>query len=146
MTTVTTTTTMTKTTVTTLMTTTYIDGPLLTGSVSVVPGVTYEVNLKLMMGDLDGTREYADLTIDGQSTGRCGNTSHSLSSGSCEWLSCDTGLSDLNSANSVVSIRLQYNREYHYSYSGRCTVSGTSNVRAAAFLMLKPKGIFLYRL
>ena len=80
----------------TLMTTSAIDGPLLTGSVSVVPGVTYEVNLKLMMGDLDSTYEYADLTLDAQSSGRCGNTSHSLSSGSCEWLSCDTGLSDLN--------------------------------------------------
>ena len=126
------------------MTTRYISRPLLTGSVSVVPGVTYGVQLKLMMGDLDSTSEYADLSIDGQSTGRCGDSRHSLSSGICyQWLPCDSGLSDLTSANSVVSISLQYNNAYDASLSGPCTVNGTSGVYAAAILTLTPEGIFL---
>ena len=132
---------------TTLMTTrTFTRGPLLTESVSVVPGVTYGVQLKLMMGDLDSTSEYADLSIDGQSTGRCGDSSHSLRYRSCEWLPCDSGLSDLTSANSVVSISLQYNSGYDASLSGPCTVNGTSSVYAAAILTLSPKGIFLNNL
>ena len=118
------------------------DWRLLTGSVSVVPGVTYGVQLKLMMGDLNSISEYADLSLDGQSTGRCGNSSNSLSSRSCDWLPCDSGLSDLTSANSSVSISIQYNNGYDYSLSGPCTVNGTSGVYAAAILTLSPKGIF----
>ena len=102
------------------MTTSKTNGPLLTGSVSVVPGVTYGVQLKLMMGDLDSTDEWADLFLDGRSSGRCGDNAHSLADRSCDWLSCDSGLSDLTSANSVISISLQYSTTYTAEFSGPC--------------------------
>ena len=126
------------------MTTRQIDGPLLSGMLSVVPGAAYQVQVKLMMGDLDSTSEYATISVDGRPTGRCGNNAHSLSAASCEWLSCSSRLADVNSTNSAVAIRVQYNSGYHYSYSGPCQVNGTSDVYAAALVTLIPKGKILF--
>ena len=123
-----------------LIDTSQTDGPLLAGMLSVVPGVAYQVQVKLMMGDLDGTHEYADISVDGRPSGRCGNNANSLSAASCDWLSCSSGLSDVNSANSAVAIRVNYNSAYNYAYSGPCQVNGTSSVYAAALVTLIPRG------
>ena len=123
-----------------LIDTSQTDGPLLAGMLSVVPGVAYQVQVKLMMGDLDGTHEYADISVDGRPSGRCGNNANSLSAASCDWLSCSSGLADVNSANSAVAIRVNYNSAYNYAYSGPCQVNGTSSVYAAALVTLIPRG------
>ena len=125
----------------TLIDTRQVDAPLVTGTISVVPGVTYGVEVKVMMGDLDGGGgENVAIGIDGKSPELC--TPSGLSARSCEWYNCP-GLSDLNANSAAVNLRLQYGRGYNYAYSGPCQVNGTSSVYAAAIITLTPGGMYV---
>ena len=125
------------------MTTKAVDGPLITGPLSVVPGVSYKVQVKVMMGDLDGgSGEYVDIGIDGKPFERCTPLLCESCAGSCEWHEC-SGISDLIARDYSITIRLQYGNGYNYDYSGPCQVNGTGNVYAAAIITLVPNGMLI---
>ena len=124
----------------TLVDTRAVNAPLVTETISVAPGVTYWVQVKVMMGDLDngdGANENVAIGIDGKSSETC--TPSGLRAGSCEWYTC-SGLSDLTANSAAVNLRFQYGSGYDYYYSGPCQVNGTSSVYAAAIITLTPKG------
>ena len=126
----------------TLKTTSTVHGPLLTGSMSVVSGATYEVKVEVKIGDLDGhSGEYVDISVDGKSSHRC--TPSGTSAGSCNWYDC-SGLSDMTASSSSVDIRLQYGSGYDsQGNGGPCTVDGVT-AYAAARITFTPRR-FLFR-
>ena len=117
-------------------------GPLLTGSMSVVSGATYEVKVEVKIGDLDGdSGEYVDISVDGKSSHRC--TPTGTSAGSCNWYDC-SGISDMTASSSSVDLRLQYGSGYDsQGNGGPCTVDGVTAYAAARITFTPRRFSFL---
>ena len=125
-----------------LKTTNTTSGPLLTGSLPVVSGATYDVKIEVQIGDLDGdSREYVNISIDSQSSYRC--TPTGTTAGSCNWYDCSGG-SDLTATSSSVNVRLQYGSGYDSKANGsHCQVEGVTAYAAARITFTPSKLRFI---
>ena len=81
------------------------NGPLIEQTITVTPNIIYHVKIEVMITDLDGNTEYADISINGNNVGRC-NPFYGY--GSCAWYTCAISPTKATSTNSDLMIRLQY--------------------------------------
>ena len=72
---------------------------------AVSPNTLYNVKVEIMMTDVDGSHESLDITMDGQSFGRC---NPSGSGCDCRWWTCNLSKSQLTTSTSNIPIRIQY--------------------------------------
>ena len=93
------------------------DGPLIDGHVLVEANKIYSVKVELMLTDLDGSSEYADIIIDGIDFGRCNPSGTQMS---CEWYTCTE--KQVSISNSIISVNIQYGSEV--GDLGKCTSDG----------------------
>ena len=93
------------------------DGPLINGHVLVEANKMYSVKVELMLTDLDGSSEYADIIIDGIDFGRCNPSGTQMS---CEWYTCTE--KQVSISNSIISVNIQYGSEV--GDLGKCTSDG----------------------
>lgn len=93
------------------------NGPLISGYVSVEANEIYSVKVELMLTDLDGSSEYADVTIDGIDFGRCNPSGSQMS---CEWYTCTE--KQVSTSSSIVSVKVQYGSEV--GDLGKCSSDG----------------------
>ena len=66
--------------------------PVVEGTLSVTPGKQYSVKVEIYLTDLDGSSEYATITIGGENFGNC-NPNFSSAQGGCYWYDCSNDLS-----------------------------------------------------
>ena len=93
------------------------DGPLINGYVLVEVNKIYSIKVELMLTDLDGSSEYADIIIDGIDFGRCNPSGTQMS---CEWYTCTE--KQVSISNSIISVNIQYGSEV--GDLGKCTSDG----------------------
>ena len=85
------------------------NGPLISDSIAVSANTLYNVQVEVMSTDLGDSGEYLDITIDGQSFGRCDPraTEWECKCGT-KWYNCTLSKSQLTTSSSNIPIRIQY--------------------------------------
>ena len=109
-------------------------GPLISGSIPVIQDQLYTVKVELMLTDLDGDDEYADITLNGISFGQCNPSGGQQS---CTWHICSAlTQSIIQTSTSSISVYIQYSDEVD---DFPCEVDGR-NAPAIARVTLIPAG------
>ena len=102
-------------------------GPLIEGTISVLPAALYSVQVDILQTDFGESSEYVDVTLDHDSYGRCSPPA----TGSCEWYPCKLNKNELRAINTSATIDIQFSSEVE------ATRYCASQVEARITLVLK---------
>ena len=100
--------------------------PIIQENINVIPHQSYLVDVDIVITDTETRTEYADITLDGKSFGRC---NPSLPDHRCTWHNCSVMTHGTNvdrqpitSVDGVIQFKAQYSSDVDQSRT--CTVDG----------------------
>ena len=104
------------------------DGPIISGTMTVVSNTLYNVHVEIMTSDMSSSSEYAAIYFDGKSFGSCdgGNKADNT----CDWYNCPISLNQIQTISSTLQVEFRYSQEVNTGTS-TCTDNETGQSGSA---------------